>query len=133
MPETVRKKHGTSKKEEVKKPKKVTKTKEEKPKKITKNNEKQLNKEEKPKLSRQNSATLRKYGNVYESMNQNKVDKKVKKLDKKMEKLEVKEKKKEEKPKRKLNPYQTFFKEQRLAGKTPTEIGALWKKYKEQN
>lgn len=100
---------------------------------------------EKPKLQRQNSAALRKYGDVYESMSKTDPKKdrkeakegaKVDRIDKKLKKMEIKakrEEKREEKPKRKLNPYQIFFKEQRLAGKTPTEIGELWKKHKERS
>ena len=84
---------------------------------------------------RQNSATLRKYRNVYESVQNEKCKKESENnLSQKMEKMKVKKEpvekvKKEpvEKVKKPLNSYQLFFKEQRLAGKTPKEIGVLWR------
>ena len=97
--------------------------------------------QKKPELKRQNSGTLRKYKSVYENVQKEQNEKS---LSDRLEKLTIKEKgpggkaKKERKkpaaeakPKRQLNPYQLFFKEKRLAGKTPSEIGALWKAQKE--
>ncbi len=97
--------------------------------------------QKKPELKRQNSGTLRKYRDVYEGVQKEQNEKS---LSDRLEKLTTKEKnppgktKKERKktaaevkPKRQLNSYQLFFKEKRLAGKTPSEIGVLWKAQKE--
>jgi len=144
MSET-RRKNRAHKEERPLKEEKPRRGRREKPKSQGGSTELEIQGKNKPKLQRQNSATLRKYGDVYESLHRQhpkgekgeKKEKDVEKLDKKLKKLEVKAKKEskkdEEKPKRKLNPYQIFFKEKRLAGKTPEEIGELWKRHKENN
>ena len=100
---------------------------------------------------RQNSSTLRKYGSVYENFQKEQYKKESEKdLVQRLEEMKVCDKKSDKKVKKKskekpekqiskdepctkkpLNSYQLFFKEQRLAGKTPKEIGAMWKLKKE--